>query len=161
MLRPDGVLLVSCPFFFRIHNYPQDYWRFTPAAFEVLLEKYPSKIIGWHGPQLRPANVWAFACREKYPAIRGEQFAQYQQLLNTYARTGDIVDAALALSPGTDIVRPRALRAISGSQSLGEHMSGHQGGLVSNGDACEFESTFVDECGAITRGRYKRIEKNY
>src|SRR2546423_492838 len=28
VLRPDGVLLVSCPFFFRVHNFPQDYWRF-------------------------------------------------------------------------------------------------------------------------------------
>src|SRR4051794_27999049 len=34
VLRPDGVLLLSCPFHFRIHNYPDDYWRFTPAAFE-------------------------------------------------------------------------------------------------------------------------------
>src|SRR5437868_3975609 len=36
VLKPDGMLLVSCPFFFRIHNFPEDYWRFTPAAFEVL-----------------------------------------------------------------------------------------------------------------------------
>lgn len=86
VLRPDGVLLVSCPFFFRIHNYPHDYWRFTPAAFEVLLEQYPSKIIGWHGPKQRPANVWAFACREKHPAITPEQFARYRRLLSIYAR---------------------------------------------------------------------------
>src|SRR5207244_1598218 len=37
VLRPDGILLVSCPFFFRLHQFPRDYWRFTPAAFEVLL----------------------------------------------------------------------------------------------------------------------------
>lgn len=86
VLRPDGVLLVSCPFFFRIHNYPEDYWRFSPAALEVLLDKYPSKIIGWHGPKQRPANVWAMACREGRPAVTTEQFAQYQRLLCSYAR---------------------------------------------------------------------------
>ena len=37
VLRPDGVLFVCCPFYFHIHAYPSDYWRFTPEAFEVLL----------------------------------------------------------------------------------------------------------------------------
>src|SRR5262249_7540605 len=54
VLRPDGALLVACPFFFRIHNFPNDYWRFTPEALELLLEDYPSKIIGWHGTRHRP-----------------------------------------------------------------------------------------------------------
>lgn len=86
VLRHDGALLVSCPFFFRIHNYPEDYWRFTPAALEVLLEKYPSKILGWHGPRHRPAHVWALAFREGRPAITPEQFARYRDLLGQYAR---------------------------------------------------------------------------
>ncbi len=86
VLRPDGVLLVACPFFFRIHNFPHDYWRFTPAALEVLLEKYPSKIVGWHGAKQRPANVWALACREGCPPISEAQFARYRVLLSSYAR---------------------------------------------------------------------------
>src|SRR6266851_8578802 len=48
VLRPDGVLLVSSPFYFHIHAYPHDYWRFTPDAFKLLLAEYPSKIIGSH-----------------------------------------------------------------------------------------------------------------
>src|SRR5262249_14334673 len=32
VLRPDGVFLVACPFYFHIHNHPSDYWRFTPEA---------------------------------------------------------------------------------------------------------------------------------
>jgi SAM-dependent methyltransferase len=85
VLRPDGVLVVSCPFFFRIHNHPDDYWRFTPSAFEALLESYPSKVIGWHGARHRPANVWAVAQREKRPPISAAQFARYQELLGRYA----------------------------------------------------------------------------
>ena len=152
VLRPDGVLVVSCPFFFRIHNYPQDYWRFTPAAFELLLEKYPSKIIGWHGPKQRPGNVWAFACREEYPAVRGEQFAHYQRLLQTYARAGYILDQALALSPGEASMRPRAVCPVSGSQSRGEHMPGHPGGIVSDGGICGANSLFPR-----TRGRGAKV----
>lgn len=86
VLRPDGAVLVSCPFYFYIHSYPSDYWRFTPHALEVLLHEYPSKIIGWHGPKRRPANVWALAFRERRPAITEEQFRRYRELLGRYAR---------------------------------------------------------------------------
>jgi SAM-dependent methyltransferase len=85
VLRPDGVFIVSCPFFFRIHNYPADYWRFTPAAFEALLESYPSKLIGWHGARHRPANVWAAAFREGRPPITPAEFTRYRALLDRYA----------------------------------------------------------------------------
>jgi SAM-dependent methyltransferase len=89
VLRPDGVVLISCPFFFRIHNYPDDYWRFTPAALEVLLDKYPSKILGWHGPSQRPAHVWAMACREGRQPITDHEFTCYRRLLHEYAREPD------------------------------------------------------------------------
>jgi SAM-dependent methyltransferase len=85
VLRPDGVLIMSTPFYFRIHAFPHDYWRFTPAAYEALLERYPSKIIGWHGARHRPANVWAIACREESPTITAEQFARYRLLMAHYA----------------------------------------------------------------------------
>jgi SAM-dependent methyltransferase len=86
VLRPDGVLLVSCPFYFRIHSFPNDYWRFTPEALRVLLEGYPSKVLGWHGPAKRPANVWALAFREDRPAITREEFERYRALIQQYNR---------------------------------------------------------------------------
>ena len=70
------------PFHFQIHHYPNDYWRFTPQALEVLLEDYPSKIIGWHGPADRPANVWALAFGEEHPPISAKQFQTFQAKLH-------------------------------------------------------------------------------
>ncbi len=86
VLRPDGMLIVSCPFYFHIHAYPSDYWRFTPEALDVMLEPYPSKIVGWHGPVRKPLNVWAVACREGRPPITPAQFERYRELLGRYAR---------------------------------------------------------------------------
>jgi SAM-dependent methyltransferase len=86
VLRPDGAFLVSCPFHFYIHGYPGDYWRFTPQALELLLEPYPSRVIGWHGPPKRPANVWSLALGQDAAPIRGEQFDQYRERLGRYAR---------------------------------------------------------------------------
>jgi SAM-dependent methyltransferase len=86
VLRPDGVFLVACPFYFHQHAYPNDYWRFTPEALGVLLEDYPTRVLGWHGPARRPANVWAAAFREAAAAPTPEQFARYRNLLGRYAR---------------------------------------------------------------------------
>ncbi len=86
ILRPDGVFLVACPFYFHQHGYPSDYWRFTPQAFEFLLAKYPTRILGWHGPDRRMLNVWAAAFREQSMKPTPEQFARYQTLLASYAK---------------------------------------------------------------------------
>ncbi len=86
VLRPDGAFLVSCPFHFHIHAYPNDYWRFTPEAFRLLLEDYSRKLIGWHGPVDRPANVWALALGEAFPPITEAQVSDYRARLRRYAR---------------------------------------------------------------------------
>jgi SAM-dependent methyltransferase len=38
VLARDGCILVSVPFSFPVHNYPEDYWRFTPRGLELMLE---------------------------------------------------------------------------------------------------------------------------
>ncbi len=86
VLRPDGALLVSTPFYHEIHNHPCDYWRFTPEALEVMLEEYPSRIVGWHGPEERPENVWSLAFREEHAPITPAKFDRYRELLATYAK---------------------------------------------------------------------------
>ncbi|MFO0881307.1 MAG: class I SAM-dependent methyltransferase [Gemmataceae bacterium] len=86
VLRPDGAFLVSCPFHFHIHNYPSDYWRFTPEAFKVLLEPYRTCLIGAQGPPDRPANVWALALGDDHPGPTPEQVDRYRQLLRLHAR---------------------------------------------------------------------------
>lgn len=85
VLRPDGAFLVCCPFYFYVHNYPSDYWRFTPEAYHLLLEKYPQRLVGWHGPKNRPLAVWALALREEAPLLGPERLAHYHACMNRYA----------------------------------------------------------------------------
>lgn len=85
VLSPDGAVLISCPFYFKIHNYPGDFWRFTPQALDLLLEDYPTRILGWHGPRNRPANVWALACGHESTLVTPESFARYRELLAIHA----------------------------------------------------------------------------
>ena len=37
-LAPNGTLLVSVPWVWRFHGYPNDYWRFTPAGLRELFD---------------------------------------------------------------------------------------------------------------------------
>lgn len=86
VLRPDGALLVSCPFYFHVHAYPNDYWRFTPESLKYLLKPYPSKILGWHGAKRRPENVWSLAFREEHPGISIDEFREYCERMKQHAR---------------------------------------------------------------------------
>ena len=85
VLRPGGAFLLASPFHFHIHDYPSDYWRFTPEALRLLLEDYSSKLLGWHGPDTRPANVWALAFRAGGPAITAAEFTVYREKMARYA----------------------------------------------------------------------------
>jgi SAM-dependent methyltransferase len=86
ILRPDGVLLVCTPFYFHVHDYPSDYWRFTPEAIDSLLERYPTRVLGWHGPNRRPLNVWAAAFSERARTPTKERIAAYEQRLAKYGK---------------------------------------------------------------------------
>jgi SAM-dependent methyltransferase len=86
VLRPDGVLLVSTPFYFHVHAYPNDYWRFTPAAFDSLLEQYPTRILGWQGSDRYPLHVWSGAFREQACTPSEEQIAAYKLRLDEYGK---------------------------------------------------------------------------
>ncbi len=38
LLRPGGKICVSAPFAFKLHAYPDDFWRFTPSGVQKLFE---------------------------------------------------------------------------------------------------------------------------
>jgi hypothetical protein len=77
-LSPGGHLYVSVPFAWRIHNYPADYWRFTPDGVKTLFGglRFPDEWSAYHSTALgafRPARdpepkieFWYASTRERY-----------------------------------------------------------------------------------------------
>lgn len=47
VLRKGGLFICTSHFYFPIHEYPHDYWRFTPAAFESLFKSFTPIIIDY------------------------------------------------------------------------------------------------------------------
>ena len=42
---------------FPIHDYPHDYWRFTPEAFKLLLKPFSNFFVGFQGNKNYPHTV--------------------------------------------------------------------------------------------------------
>lgn len=72
VLAPGGIMIVSVPMEFRVHNYPADYWRFTPACIDRLLAPLAASLVVWQGQDKFPHTV--FGIGSKAPA--GARFAQ-------------------------------------------------------------------------------------
>lgn len=57
ILTPNGFTLITSVMNFPIHSYPDDYWRFTPAAFGSLLKRFNFSIIDYVGDKNFPHTV--------------------------------------------------------------------------------------------------------
>ncbi|MBU1056543.1 MAG: class I SAM-dependent methyltransferase [Proteobacteria bacterium] len=57
IIVPDGVVVITSVMDFPIHDYPYDYWRFTPEAFRSLLKPFPHSFIGFAGNEKHPHTV--------------------------------------------------------------------------------------------------------
>jgi SAM-dependent methyltransferase len=71
-LRPGGVLVMSSVWYFPIHAYPDDYWRFTASAFRELLQGYHLVTADMFGLARLPHTVIAVATQGEPPAAVGE-----------------------------------------------------------------------------------------
>lgn len=57
ILRPEGILIMSSVMNFPIHDFPSDYWRFTPEGFKSLLKSFNSVFVTYAGDSLFPHTV--------------------------------------------------------------------------------------------------------
>jgi SAM-dependent methyltransferase len=63
VLAPGGVILISVPMDFRVHDYPSDYWRLTPSCVSRLLAPLEASIVGWQGVENYPHTVLGIGCK--------------------------------------------------------------------------------------------------
>ena len=68
VLRPGGVFVVTLPFHFRIHDFPDDYWRITPSGLRRMLAPYAASLTVAQGVGEFPHSVLAVAIKSPAPA---------------------------------------------------------------------------------------------
>jgi len=65
VLKDDGLVLITSVMDYEIHGAPNDYWRFTPDGFNVLLEKFPIKFVFYSGYDNFPSSVIIIASKSR------------------------------------------------------------------------------------------------
>lgn len=57
VVRPGGLVVISSVMNFPIHDFPFDYWRFTPEAFRSILGPFAGSFVGYAGEESFPHTV--------------------------------------------------------------------------------------------------------
>jgi SAM-dependent methyltransferase len=68
ILRPGGLFVITSPLNFRIHGYPDDYWRMTPNCLRRMLEPYAARLTGYQGYHKFPHSVMGVGLKAPAPA---------------------------------------------------------------------------------------------
>ncbi len=69
------------PLNFRIHAYPDDYWRMTPSCLRRMLEPYGARVSGYQGYQAFPHTVMGLGIKTPAPA---DAAAKASRLVSAY-----------------------------------------------------------------------------
>lgn len=68
-LHPKGMVIISSVMRFKIHNYPNDYWRFTPECFKSLLRPFPHSFVSYAGKNNFPHTVVGIGFKDVTPPL--------------------------------------------------------------------------------------------
>jgi SAM-dependent methyltransferase len=92
VLQPGGVFIITSPLNFRIHGYPDDYWRMTPSCLRRMLGSYAARVTGYQGHDKFPHSVMGMGIKGHAPADFG---ARADTLVKTYGKWLAAEEAAI------------------------------------------------------------------
>ena len=68
ILKPGGLFVITSPLNFRIHGYPDDYWRMTPNCLRRMMSCYAGRLTGYQGYHKFPHSVMGLGVKGPAPA---------------------------------------------------------------------------------------------
>lgn len=89
LLRPGGLFVITTPLNFRIHGYPDDYWRLTPSCLRRMLGSYEARLSGYQGHDKFPHSVMGLAFKAPAPADFGAKAALFVRLYQQWLREAE------------------------------------------------------------------------
>jgi SAM-dependent methyltransferase len=84
VLKKEGIVIITSTMYSPIHNHPSDYWRFTPASLELLLDRFDTKIIGYYGEKRFPHLVFGIGIKSKNKSKYKASFGKFKSKLDEY-----------------------------------------------------------------------------
>jgi predicted AlkP superfamily phosphohydrolase/phosphomutase/SAM-dependent methyltransferase len=68
VLRPGGLFVVTLPLNFRLHGFPDDFWRMTPTCLRRMMAPYAARLTGAQGYHRFPHTVLGVGVKGPAPA---------------------------------------------------------------------------------------------
>lgn len=65
ILKQGGIVIISSVMNYPIHNYPSDYWRFTPEGFKSLLRLFNQRFADFAGDERFPHTIVGIGIKDK------------------------------------------------------------------------------------------------
>jgi SAM-dependent methyltransferase len=100
ILKPGGLFVITSPLNFRIHGYPDDYWRMTPSCLRRMLGAYDARMTGFQGYHSFPHSVMGLGFKSPAPL---DFSARAHKLIGRY--NDFLRDEQSALAPATRLKR--------------------------------------------------------
>lgn len=95
VLAAGGLCVISSVMLFGIHGYPDDYWRFTPEGFRVLLEPFDEVWVGEVGDPEIPFQVVGIGAKQRALSVSLASFPS----LTTAQRQWERADGQVRIGP--------------------------------------------------------------
>jgi SAM-dependent methyltransferase len=92
ILKPGGIFVITSPLNFRIHGYPDDYWRMTPSCLRRMLEPYAGRVSGFQGYRAFPHTVMGVGIKAPIPS---DCAAKASSLVSAYGDWARNTESAL------------------------------------------------------------------
>jgi SAM-dependent methyltransferase len=81
LLKPGGIFVITSPLNFRIHGYPDDYWRMTPSCLQRHLSLYGASLSGYQGDRAFPHTVMGVGIKAP---VAFDSAAKLERLVKAY-----------------------------------------------------------------------------
>jgi 2-polyprenyl-3-methyl-5-hydroxy-6-metoxy-1,4-benzoquinol methylase len=84
VLKPNGLLVISSVMKFPIHDYPHDYWRFTPEGLKSLLKPFAFSFVDSVGDPEFPHTIVGLALKGSIPDNFMNEFVREFEIWKEY-----------------------------------------------------------------------------
>jgi SAM-dependent methyltransferase len=99
ILKPGGMVIMSSVMNFPIHDYPSDYWRFTPEAFELLLKRFEVHEVEFDGGPAFPEGIYGFGIKRYRKGFLGSFVKRIKSLKKRFRYPLSEVSSTLFFLP--------------------------------------------------------------
>lgn len=125
ILVPGGLAVITSGMYEPIHNFPHDYWRFTPEAFRTLLYPFGDCFVGFAGHPAFPDTVVGIGFKGDAPDLSRfeERYRRWQKAQRWRMDHLVIQVTPLCLIPLLFRMHSEGRKVL---ESLGRRLGGHR-----------------------------------